>query len=382
MQQTQPVEIPESRLVRNDRKKETKVQLIKVLALTTVLLALLLYLLIANLPGLFQRGDFRFLFSIYRLTEPASVSVSDAGGFYVSEPQRNRLMAFDGNGELVRVVSQSKGKGRVGAVFGSVVDEDRGEIYAADFMERAIHVFDKNGKFVRKFPDKPFNRIYGEKGFVPYDVALYDNKVYAATRNGLAIFNRKGQIQEIWGRERGVETGEFNFINGIAIDQESGDIFVSDSLNRRVVALNRKGQVKWTTGKPDKGTKLISPFSLPRGIAIDAWGRLFVADTFEHRLVVLNQDGSFVTTIGERGVEDGQFNFPEGLSIANNRLAVADRSNGRVQVFNLGWELPKASGHDKRDFAKALTEAKKDGFLAKIDRLKFVNGKLAPGQKI
>jgi DNA-binding beta-propeller fold protein YncE len=381
--QTQPAEIAESRTIKKERQKETKKQLVKVLGLLALLLALLLLLVLLMLPGFLDRGNFRFLYSVYRLSQPLGVSISDDGDFYVSEPQKNRLLAFDANGELRKIFGTTKGKGQVKAVYGSAIDERRDEVYIADFTERVVHVFDKEGKFLRRFPEDPFHRVFGERGFGPFDVEFYRDKVYVATRNGLVVFDRRGKLQAIWGRQRGSEIGEFNFVNGIAINKETGDIFLSDSLNRRVVALNNKGQIKWIAGQPDEEAKILSKISLPRGIDIDAWGRLYVADAFEHRILVLDQDGSLVSVIGERGVEDEKFNFPEGLAIANNRLVVADRANDRVQVFNLGLNLPQPDAREKRQFDRSLSQADKGEFLGRArQRLRFVDGKLAPGQKL
>lgn len=373
---------PESRVVRVERDRQIKLQLIKVLTLAVILLSLLVYLLLANLPGLFAGGRLRFMYSVYRLREPVGVSVRANGNFYVSEPINSRILLFDSNGDLIKTISATEGKGKVRGVYGSAIDEKRGEMYSADFMQRTIHVFDTEGKFLRRFPKNPLDKAFGDQGFVPFDVELYRDKVYVSTRNGLVIFDRKGKLKEVWGRKRGKKIGEFNFANGISIDQASGNIFVADTLNRRVVALDQKGRVRWVVGKPDSKAKLSSYFSLPRSIDIDPSGRLFITDTFEHHIVVLSQSGSLRSLIGERGVEDRKFNFPEGLAISSNRLVVADKGNDRVQVFALGSILPEPHKREISKLKSSFYRPSPDGPVIKVKRLRYDGSRLLPGQKL
>ncbi|MFQ5852771.1 MAG: 6-bladed beta-propeller, partial [Candidatus Binatia bacterium] len=45
--------------------------------------------------------------------------------------------------------------------------------------------------------------------------------------------------------------------------------------------------------------------------------------------------GNFVKEIGERGKEDGQFNFPTNLFIRGDKLYVTDTGNFRIQLLDL-----------------------------------------------
>jgi len=374
----------ESRAVKNERKKQIKQQMVKVLSLTVILLFFLAYLLIANLPTLLPVRGLKFDFSIYNLREPSAVTVGKDGRLYVSEPVNHRVLVFDANGDLLKRLTPVKGKGRVSGPYGSAVDDGKNRIYVADFVQRAVHVFNKKGKFLFRFPDNALARAYGENGFIPLDIELYKNRIFVTTRNGIAIFNDKGKLQETWGKKRGKTFGEFDFPNGIAINQKNGDIYVADTLNRRVVAMNKKGQVKWAVGRPDKASKLSSFFSLPKGIALDNEGRIIVADTFEHSLVVLSPDGALLSILGTRGVEDAKFNFPEGITYNNGRLIVSDKGNARIQVFSIGGLLPKPPKRkgEERSFRNSLFKLENNAYLGSVKPVRYVNEKPAAGQKI
>lgn len=367
-----------------DSKKEIKKQTAKVMALTAILLLLLLYLLIANLPALLPPREFKFEFAIFRLLKPTAVAIDNEDQLYISEPAKHRTMVFNVNGDLVKRLDPSKGKGRLKGPVGITIDDKHNEVYVADYVGRSIRVYSKEGKLLRLFPKRPFKKAYGDKGFLPLSVQLYNNKVYVAARNGLVIFGRKGALKEVWGTKREKGYGKFDFPNGLAINQKTGDIYVSDTLNRRVVAMNQKGEVKWVAGQPDKGGKLSSSFSLPRGIALDDQDRVYVADTLDHRIVVLSKDGELLSILGARGVDDGRFNFPEGIAIRGRRLLVADKGNGRAQIFTIGLNLPalpKGKG-EERNYEKNFFKAKKNKVLGRVRRVRYVNGKPAQGQKM
>jgi len=77
-------------------------------------------------------------------------------------------------------------------------------------------------------------------------------------------------------------------------------------------------------------------FNYPRGIAIDDdRHRIIVTDTHNHRVQVLSSiDGSFLFEFGSKGDQPGQFKFPRGVCIANQgRIIVADSNNYRLKSF-------------------------------------------------
>lgn len=86
------------------------------------------------------------------------------------------------------------------------------------------------------------------------------------------------------------------------------------------------------------------------GLAIGECKNLYIADTANHRVIGIDGlcDARMVLPgAGGTGSAPGQFKNPRGLLIANDKLYVADSSNGRVQVFRLPalelhaiWEEP------------------------------------------
>lgn len=121
------------------------------------------------------------------------------------------------------------------------------------------------------------------------------------------------------------------FYKPIALATDSqGRMFVSDSQGDRVAVF-------------DKDFKLLSylapeeEFKQPSGIAVsEETDRLYVTDTHNHNIKVFELSTlEYITTIGKRGKEEGQFNFPSHIAAdENGSLYVVDTMNARVQIFD------------------------------------------------
>jgi DNA-binding beta-propeller fold protein YncE len=110
----------------------------------------------------------------------------------------------------------------------------------------------------------------------------------------------------------------------------SGEVYVTDSALRKVFVI-------LPGARAAAELQLDTELRQPTGVAFDAkGGRLYVADTAAHVVRVFGRDGRLLQTIGQRGVGDGQFNFPTLLwrDAGSGRLYVTDSLNFRVQVFN------------------------------------------------
>jgi len=117
---------------------------------------------------------------------------------------------------------------------------------------------------------------------------------------------------------------------GLAVNNKDGILYVSDSQQHRVFCINKNSDnVEMTIGGPTE-------FRRPTGLAYDEEReRLYVADTQNHTVKAFKKDGSPLFTIGKRGNNDGELNFPSYLALdKNGKLYVVDSFNFRVQVFD------------------------------------------------
>jgi sugar lactone lactonase YvrE len=124
-----------------------------------------------------------------------------------------------------------------------------------------------------------------------------------------------------------VPTTGLNHAGGIAVDG-NGNVFIADTGNSRLV------EVPWTGTAFGTQTALPAPVSQPEGVAVDGNGNVFIADTENKRLVELPWTGtgygSAITTLATA------LEFPKGVAVdANENIYIADTDNDRI--VELPW---------------------------------------------
>ncbi|GAB4276376.1 MAG: SBBP repeat-containing protein [Coriobacteriia bacterium] len=335
--------------------------------LAVLLVALLVYILLLmsdkSLLDVFEGGDrppgVKPLFAIEgpgtgdhpTFDRPLGVAYGPDGRIYVADTGNNRVCVFDGDGEFLfefggfGVLKPAPGvqptwdAGEFNFPAGIDCDE-AGNVYVADFHNDQIQMFDADGEFIRAFPSA-FEPVglgssgEGGKGIAVTDVAARAGYVYATDRYQVFVFTTEGEFVRQFGKP-GNGPGDLDHPNGIAVG-EDGTIYVSDSNHNRVSAFTQEGEPIWNLGRIPEGMQDTAEreFGLPRGLAVMDDGNVLVVDAFDFVLVRVSPDGKILSSHGERGVELGQFNFPNDVDVSGDRVVVADKENDRVQVLEL-----------------------------------------------
>jgi DNA-binding beta-propeller fold protein YncE len=119
------------------------------------------------------------------------------------------------------------------------------------------------------------------------------------------------------------------YMEGLDIHRKTGDFYLTNILNKHVIQLNAKGELIRTFGDD-----LIKK---PSGIAIDEKrNRVYVADMPENKVLVFSTDGTYISSIGRKGRDPGEFRFTQtvGLEVDDcGLLYVAEPKNRRISVF-------------------------------------------------
>jgi phosphohistidine swiveling domain-containing protein len=156
-----------------------------------------------------------------------------------------------------------------------------------------------------------------------------------STTKGTPSSSEQYSFITTWGSD-GLENGEFNGTEGIAIDSQN-NVYVADTFNNRIQKFTSDGTFITTWGSDGSEN---GELSFPSSIAIDSQNNVYVADYFNNRIQKFTSDGTFITTWGSAGSENGEFDYPEGIAIdSQNNVYVADSyisdspHNNRIQKF-------------------------------------------------
>ena len=112
-------------------------------------------------------------------------------------------------------------------------------------------------------------------------------------------------------------------------------MLVTDEENHRVSQFALDGTfIGIFTGTGEEGSG-DGEFKFALGITVlGSSGEVAVVDQYNHRVQIFDSEGKYKRQFGTEGKEDGQFNYPTGLtSDAHGNLLVVDGTN-RLQVFD------------------------------------------------
>ncbi len=128
---------------------------------------------------------------------------------------------------------------------------------------------------------------------------------------------------------------------GVAVDA-ADNIYVSDSQQAAVLIFSAAGKFLRVIDGHATGDQL---FLRPTGLAIDAaQNRLFVVDTLRHCVNVLDLQGRLLQRFGQRGLADGNFNFPTEIVVRDGNVMVVDAMNFRIQTFTRDGRFLRSFG--------------------------------------
>ncbi len=319
------------------RRRRRKILALLLLLLALVLLALVIiwYLLFRQpipLPVIPVDPLPSYATSIYGADDPAGVAVTGSGDrIYVAETGGERVVrVFSAGGVELGVLRPPATTGPEHVPVYVALHPTTGDVYVSDRPTGAIHVYDREGVYLREFRPadvvgawQPIGLLVDADGNVFVTDVAGDHRVLK--------FDPSGALVHTFGLEQGLL-----FPNGVAVDAD-GRLYVTDSNNGRLLVFAADGALVATIGRGAGAGNL----GLPRGIAIDPAGRVFVVDSSGQGVTVYSTLEEGATTpeylgfFGGQGLADGQFSFPMGVAVDDRgRVYVADTSNDRVQVWS------------------------------------------------
>lgn len=262
-----------------------------------------------------------------QLKLPYGVAVDSRGRVYVTDYGFGTIAVFDKKAKKARYLGKT-GTSTLAGPVGIAVGQDD-SLFVADSKLKKVFKFTPDGDILFVLGNKPdeFDSPSGVAVDRTRDVLyVVDSQLHQVLKYRASDGTRLGSIGQ-----RGREPGTFNFPTNLWVDQKSGRLYVSDTMNFRVQIFDRDGKFLRAFGEPGDGP---GQMARARGLAVDAEGHIYVVDAAFNNFQIFDETGQLLLWVGQAGLEPGQFNSPAGIFIdQQNRIYVADRLNGRVEVF-------------------------------------------------
>jgi DNA-binding beta-propeller fold protein YncE len=211
--------------------------------------------------------------------------------------------------------------------------------------------FHAQTNFFQLPPDLYFGEVAGvavnSKGHVfVFSRGGTTGPAYAAAAAQLLEFDADGKYI----REIGHHLYAWSYAHAVKVDRED-NIWAADKGSDMVVKFSPEGRVLMVFGRKqeasDEGTgplkhpkpplqPIDGEFRQVTDMAWDAAGNTYISDGYiNSRVAKIDNDGNWIKSWGEPGTGPGQFNTPHSIATDDaGNVYVADRGNGRIQVFD------------------------------------------------
>ncbi len=209
-----------------------------------------------------------------------------------------------------------------------VAVDGMGNIYVADTIRNQIFVFDLTHKRLGFFgegaeepPAQPMGIAIAPKSNLLLYASIASKRVTAYDLN-------TGKIRFVIGQKPGF----FRNPVGVAVDEDRGRIYVTDSKLSELRAFDMNGNFISTIAK--SGNKDNEVY-IPGQVYVDREGKVYVADTMNFKVKIFGPDGFFIRAFGGLGDSPGFFSRPYGIAVdSEGHIYVSDGNFGNVQIFD------------------------------------------------
>ena len=156
----------------------------------------------------------------------------------------------------------------------------------------------------------------------PYGVSVYKQTIAVADPDMSAV-HVYDLLSHTYNQIKSV--GDTNLLSPISLALDDEHLYIADSKLQKVFIVKRDSK-SFTT---------ISNFKRPTSLALDPIKQhLYVSDTIDHNIKIFSTNGDLIRIIGNRGDEEGEFNYPSHITLNDKLLVVNDTMNFRIKIFN------------------------------------------------
>ena len=273
------------------------------------------------------------------LIAPQHITMDSKGRLIVVDPMLPAVHVLDGK-KSFRIAAGPRR--RMQYPVGVAVDGNY-NIYVADPGLGLIDVYDPRGNFLRYIGKIDDESLFDYPTGIAIDRKNAHIYLLDTARNVLLILDLHGNILKRVGR-RSTDEIPVDFVAPSEITMNGDEVVVLDSAGSRLQVFDLDGKLlrhintnTWTTA---------SKVPVEMGLGTDSEGNIYLSNLRDYGVRVFTRAGVVLSSFGQAGIYDGQFDSPAGLWIEKDTLYVSDTRNRRVEVFkihSLGHELTKTA---------------------------------------
>lgn len=210
----------------------------------------------------------------------------------------------------------------------TIASSGDGKVYVVDNDRSAlgVHIYDIPGKTVHMLGRENAFGLFEFPIAVDLDA---EGRIYVAdiSKNSISIFDKDEKPRRAISTKQGIER-----IGGIAVDKNRKRVFVTDYTGHKLVAYDFDGNQLFTTGK--RGNEN-GEFNFPTGLTVNHKGEIIVADSMNARIQVFTADGTFSRAFGRRGDGSGDLQILKGIAVdSDDNIYATDSRANKVVIFN------------------------------------------------
>lgn len=214
----------------------------------------------------------------------------------------------------------------------SVASDGGGRIFVADYSGGVVHVFDL------------LHHVYRQ---LATEIAGLQKILVDSAGEIWVLSNDKGVLHHFAADESKLEEIKLpgtTRAGSFAVDRQRQRIYVVDVPQHQLRLYDLSGRFLETVGTRGKNP---GEFNYPGDIDLDADGNLYLIDVMNARVQILSPDGTPLRVFGERGTAPGSFSLPKGITVSPSGLIyVSDAIHHRIVIFNKdGDYLLTLGGH-------------------------------------
>jgi streptogramin lyase len=183
-----------------------------------------------------------------------------------------------------------------------------------------------------------------------------DGAIYVLQRGDRAdpviVVDREGRVLRSWGK------GMFSVPHSVRVDPE-GNIWAVDAGSSVILKFSPQGKPlqRIEVGEVAPAERCAFPTLCgTTDITFGPNGRLFISDGYGNaRILEYSSEGKRVKVWGSSGTGPSEFRIPHGIANDGKTLYVADRTNARIQRFDLDGRYLGEWTHLGRPFALKMS---------------------------